>query len=458
MKVISARKVSQRALVGALGLSLGYFSTLGGAYAIDKHEDQELLKSLNPTAYEEVYEDTSYEYLSDNPKHETNSKITHQIDHFLKSKHNYENDKSIEVDLFHYEIKDVLANCPNLEEITIKNAALLKDEDIELINSSNIKHVDLFFDYNEYSNEFDNHFDVSRIHKDYTIVNINFDDESSRILFFDYLVNYDESKVLETEEIKQLREAVIKIHNDIPQRKNSLIDERMFNICSYLVNHLEYDPESTEEIENHTDTQKNSRVYDLNKHNLSLTLNDDKDVKDAICINYAKLFTILAKMEGLKVRTVSAIDRVTDSAHAFNIVYYSEQFFYMIDAQGFDSYKPMKDLFELYENAEDEKTRSTIRGELLPLFFKNYNYLISFDYPIQIPRLFNDLEDNIEMIEKLDARTEKAHNKTIAKDSRPINAASGMLVLLVTQILASAYYKGDELIEEEREEHYRRSK
>ena len=307
---------------------------------------------------------------------------------------------------------------------------MLNDEDIQMINNSNIDHIDLVFDYNDLSNEFINHFDVSRLNKDYTIININYKDEASRILFFDYLTNYDESKVIETEEIKALRPVIDDIYQDMNISEDGEEYQRIFDICRYLVKNLEIDTEAVQYLqENET---PNEDVEHYTKNPVSSIVEQDTEVKQAIAINYAKLFTILARKNGLDARTIYANER-HDVMHPFNIIGYSPEAFYMIDAFAIDEVENSDKLFDIYDNAE-EAEKYMIRKLLMPSFFRNRDYLITFNYDYPFSYQFKPLEDNIYFIESRRYQRDVKKANDIQKEAVPYELAGALFGTLVTEI------------------------
>ena len=101
MKVKKCREISNRIYAGILGLSLGYLTTFAGAFHKSYVEENEIEKSFNPEAYEQVHDKMS-EYYSENAKNltEKDKNIIKQIDNFYRSKKNYSNETEISVDLF----------------------------------------------------------------------------------------------------------------------------------------------------------------------------------------------------------------------------------------------------------------------------------------------------------------------------------------------------------------------
>ena len=247
-----------------------------------------------------------------------------------------------------FDIQD-LKKCPNLKEIKIRSAELLTNEDINIINETNIEKVLLEFNIQDVCLKREDKFDVSKIKKDVVISNnivFSIDDLES-LIFLNYLDNYNISMF----ESPEKYESYVEMDNKLNEIYNSLkIDDSMTDrekillISNYICNNLNYDSvvsnKTSELFSEQVAAREKSKYY--NYYSISSVLEQNEDIKSAICINYASLFDILCYKAGVKSRVVIGYDYEKLTGHAWNLVYIDNKEYY-IDLTWFD-----KALNEIY--------------------------------------------------------------------------------------------------------------
>ena len=452
MKVAGVKKIAQKEFVkllaAGLGAALTYYSVFGGALAIDSKEEVDAIKRINPKAYEAMFDSATAEYYNTNPKRMEDKNLLKKIDAFLKGTVDYSKCTSIEIDLFHFELADVLKECPNLKTIKIRNASMLDDESIRLLNESNVEHVDLLFDYNELSAEFDNTFDMSRIIKDYTIYNMNLEDDASRVLFYDYLVNYDESKVMETDHIKIMRKQIDEIYNDINQKDGFNDQIKAFNIAAYLIEHLHYETVR----DNLKDEKIDPNYYHHPVNTVDISNDRTYDLDENVERYYAKLFTVLAKKAGLSVRTVSVYDKNEEANFTMNLVKYNDEQFYLLDIPRVRSISSSRDLFAHYNAIDDSIKRNDFRKEIMPYLLVESNIVNNFDFNYRVTYHFFPLPITINYQEEMKEKAAKAQRDDVKDQLGNTLKYSSLFGFIVGDIFAATKQKMDEYEEEKEEE------
>ena len=318
-----------------------------------------------------------------------------------------------------------LKKCPNIKELKIKYAELLTDEDINTINDTNIEKVLLEFDIKNLCLKREDKFDVSRIKKDVVISNnvlFSIDDLES-LIFLNYLDNYDISMFESPEKYENYIEMDNKLNDIYNSLKinNSMTDkEKILLISNYICNNLDYDSivsnKTSELFSEQVAAREKSEYY--NYYSISSVLEQNEDIKNAICINYASLFDILCYKAGVKSRVVIGYDYENLTGHAWNLVYIDNKEYY-IDLTWFD-----KNLNEIYlynyaSGGNGTYNQEYYYEELNKNIFKEtanesyskytlYPKLESLDKPLEPsknrPYINNDLEGEKVLNKKLDKK------------------------------------------------------
>ena len=295
-----------------------------------------------------------------------------------------------------------LEKCPNLKTLNIFNSELLTDEDIELINNSNLDKIVLSFDYKNIRNNRENKFDISRFKKDVVINNslYSFLDDLDQLVFYNYFVNKNDDIFIDKNNLESIKSMDNYLNEVIDEYdiKNAKDDkEKVLLISDFICSTLSYDKEVSDSIREYTNNlieqEKNTyepteKSEEYNYNSISSIVNQDSEKKDGICINYASLFDIMCYKTGVKSRKVEGIDTSVNIGHAWNIVY-------------IDGKKEFVDL-TFFDN--------DYREEML----KKYNkYKSEDDYNYLTFMLFQDIDDNytdfniIPSLDSLDKNIEK---------------------------------------------------
>ena len=275
----------------------------------------------------------------------------------------------------------ILIKCPNLKTLNIFNSELLTDEDIELINNSNLENIVLSFDYKNIRKGRENKFDISRFKKDIVINNslYSFLDDLDQLLFYNYFINKNDDMFIDKNNLESIKSMDNYLNNIIEEYdiNNDKDDkEKVLLISDYICSTLSYDKEVSDSIKEYTNNliEKNSyepteKSVEYNYNSISSIVNQDSEKKDGICINYASLFDIMCYKTGVKSRKVEGIDTTVNIGHAWNIVY-------------IDGNKEFVDL-TFFDNSYREET---LKKYVKYKSEEDYNY-ISFS-------LFQDIEDS----------------------------------------------------------------
>ena len=233
------------------------------------------------------------------------------------TKENLSKVKELKIDLRCNENLEILKIIQNLEVLNIENAQLLSDYDIVLLNNLKVKNINLSFNLREVNKNRENSFDLKKFKDKNVKVHIEERDSYSEVdyvIFINYLKNYSVDNIIEVEnylKYKKIDVILNKIVESLKIKDNTSMDEKILTISNYIINKIQYQKELTDEL----------AEYYNEKTLSSILINQDKEIVNGICINYASLFDILSYKTNIKSRMISGIEEKSQLGHAWNVIY-----------------------------------------------------------------------------------------------------------------------------------------
>ena len=290
--------------------------------------------------------------------------------------------QNVKVNINEEDLEKVLEE-EKVEYLRIINPQLMNSYDVTVINNSDVKHVDLVFNYDGLSDITEIGFDVSRFEKDTSIINIADTEEVQRVQFLNYLHNYSDNQIYEDERIFESRDAINQMYQEVGIKDDDLTVTKIFKIISYLSYIIDYDPQVSAKDTN-TDPNVVEEVANYyHQYNVSSITTNNNEVKLGTCDNYASLFCLLAQKAGIPTRKVNGHNKIISECHAFNLVEYNGTE-YIIDVTTLDN--SINDLLYEYRTTKNEERKTEI-----------HNYI--FDYvfvPVETYENIYDFQNNKE--------------------------------------------------------------
>lgn len=254
---------------------------------------------------------------------------------------------------------DFLEKFPNAVDLVIFNAEYLTDNDIDAINNSQVGRVHLNFQLDNVYSIKENKFDLSRFYEQIILTNSENDMQSEiyNIIFFNYLLNYNEEMFLYKDYYnkysslnKKLDEMIdnyeinkydsyYEIESDA--RKYNLIPidnnaEKIYKIAKCICDKIVYDEEVKTDLQDNKMDETTEKNNNYNKYCISKILDNDSKEVEGVSINYASLFDILCYKSGINSKIISGIaDQIE---YYWNEVDNNEKFDF-IDLTKFDNEK-----------------------------------------------------------------------------------------------------------------------
>ena len=312
------KKLVYRYLIYLLSSSLGTFSY----YEYRTKDAQTLVKTSSDTRsslYESILDKTNY-YKDIGKKMYflgEESEIQDGYQDRNLTKENLSKLKELKIDLRCNENLEILKIIQNLEVLNIENAQLLSDNDIILINNLKVKNINLSFNLREVNKNRENSFDLKKFKDKNIKVHIeekNGYSEVDYVIFINYLKNYSIDNIIEVEnyfKYKKIDDILNKIVESLKIKENISMDEKILIISNYIINKIQYQKELTDEL----------AEYYNEKTLSSILIDQDKEIVNGICINYASLFDILSYKTNIKSRMISGIEEKSQLGHAWNVIY-----------------------------------------------------------------------------------------------------------------------------------------
>lgn len=225
---------------------------------------------------------------------------------------------------------DYLKYFTGLETLTIENAHMLTDDNIDFINSLNLHEVRISLDYSTVDYLVNSDINLNRINNcKFSLLLVR----EEELLLFD---KYDNmlKEYLTTERYEELKE-LNEYANDIVKSLNILPTDdevdKLIKVYHYVTENIDYD----QYVKSHDDDDKKGKelTADYNIRSLSSfkeqkDLNGDSYVVSGVCHNYAFLFDLLCHKCGVKTMFLSGhitYDLTSvDNRHAWNSVTFTE--------------------------------------------------------------------------------------------------------------------------------------
>ncbi len=273
--------------------------------------------------------------------------------------------KSLKIDMNNTEDISFISEYEYLQSIEINNSQYLTIEDINILNNSNIKTCYLFFDKDYVIDKISNKFDFSNfnINCDYIL---QFNDkqgnnEIDNIILCNYITNYISYDI----NILKYKYLDDKLNDVIKNIKLNNSNENFYDfieIIDAVSNYLDYDYN----VELDTTSSK-KKVFDYNRYSLSSILFDNNQ---ALCTNYADLFTILAIKDNISVKTKKGF--YGNEGHCWNMVNVDGKDYY-VDVTKIDLSNSLSDIIKRYlVNPNKENYNNVINNILIDINDSNY--------------------------------------------------------------------------------------
>ena len=286
-----------------------------------------------------------------------------------------------------------LKKCPNIKALYIDEAETLTDEDIDLINNSDVFQVFLTFNYDNVVRIKENKFDLSRFKKNITINNCfyEFTNDIEQVTIYNYLINYNKNMFADLksyDHVKEIDDYLDKVIEEYQINDGKDDMEKVVLISNYICNSMEYDKDVSRRINNYIEKRNNGekafytsdeKILDYNYHSITSVINQEDEVKQGVCINYATLFDVLCYKVGIKSRMIDGLDKSSFLGHAWNIVYLNNKR-ECIDLTFYDGIEYGSDFLEQYYKTRDTLSYSVIEQNLFRDLDKDYsNFSFSMD-------------------------------------------------------------------------------
>lgn len=325
----------------------------------------------------------------------------------------------------------IIKKCSNLKKLTIWSSELLTDEDIDFINNSNVEEVILEFQILNVKKIRENRFDISRIKKNVKLGNFNFvrSNEVNNLILLNYIENYDEDSFDDNSKVDyylDLDNKLNEILNNIYINDSMDDKEKIYRISNYICKNMDYDEEVRQGIYDYiyNDVEReDKKTTEYNDSTLGSVLNQNTEIKEGVCINYASLFDILCYKSNIKSRIVDGPSTKHDGlSHAWNIVYIDGNR-YFVDLTNFDN--------TLWEKYLDYFITDNIKyGNFDEELFLDINGGLSEDYSF----------DDIDLLDKIEERTRnvKYYNVDI-EGEKVVNEPLDMGKILPPSIAMGAF-------------------
>lgn len=279
--------------------------------------------------------------------------------------------------------------CPNLAKLEIKNAQFLTDLDINRLNQTDIKEYHFFFDRNYVLGHLNRGADFSKLSHPEYIKTISFQDNVSQeeldsIIFEKYLNSLYSLDTINSK-YSFLYYQLMDIAKDLFLDKESSEFKKIIDISNYIVDYLYYDPVVRQYLENHSNVNMFSKVYqqvkEYNNKNLTSIVGDQNSSSvPAICANYAALLSALCVQNDIEIYRISGT--LNGSNHAWNMVNIQGDYYY-VDLTILDLLDEKYDIVENYKtNASYDNACNLVNALFIPLDSEIASYYET-DYNIE---------------------------------------------------------------------------
>lgn len=279
--------------------------------------------------------------------------------------------------------------CPNLVKLEIKNAQLLTDLDIDNLNQTDIKEYHFFFDRNYVLGHLNEGADFSKLSHPEYIKTISFQandsqEELDSIIFEKYLNKLYSLDIINSKYNFLYYQLTDMVH-DLSLDKESDEFKKFIDISNYIVDYLYYEPVVRQYLENHSNVNMFSKVYQKVKEYNNKNLTSIVGVRSsssvpAICANYAALLSALCVQNDIEIYRISGT--LNGSNHAWNMVNIQGDYYY-VDLTILDLLDEKYDIVANYKiNPSYDNACNLVNALFIPLDSEAASYYET-DYNIE---------------------------------------------------------------------------
>lgn len=271
------------------------------------------------------------------------------INNYLNSSNNsyldgllLKNRNIVSIDM--YKLLDLsnLKDFKNLSTLEIKNAQLLSNNDINIINQLDLDDIYLKFSFNDIIRNINNKFDFNRFKdksliKTITYTNVGNLYEYHVVVLCNYFENYDNISCLDLREYEKVNNKIDSIIENIGLEENDTEFRKIIKNYLYVSKHIDYDPLVRDMLnleKNYDNLNYDEKKFyldnmnkvdkltaDYNIYSLSSIIDNKNTIENGVCINFSNFFSILCLKEGIPMYCVDGI--VNNTGHSWNL-YYSD--------------------------------------------------------------------------------------------------------------------------------------
>lgn len=286
------------------------------------------------------------------------------------------------IDLAKDDLREILRD-DSIKNIKILNPELKTAyETANIVNNSNVEHVDLVFNFKGITEDIDYGYHVNDFEKELSIINVGDADETQRVAFLYYLRGYEDSQIFEEEKTFELRDKIDEMYEEIGVVPEVMDIFNIYQIASYICSIMEYDPlviEGDNTENTNTKIKGLIKTVDYNMRNVETIVDNDEEVKYGICDNYATLFYLFSLKAGLPVRKVEAYSKTGGPGHAFNLYHNYDDC--VIDITSLDANHG--ELLKEYKETDNDERRTEIHNQIFDRLFlpvEAYEKMYEFRY------------------------------------------------------------------------------
>lgn len=221
----------------------------------------------------------------------------------------------------------------NLEVLTIKNYQSLNTNDIDNLKYLNsLKILNISIDGNYVLKNPNYTIDLSMFSNLETLyITCDLPNEIDSYISYNLIKNNKIKNVIFSNDLTidelSIWNNKINIIIDNLHLENSNEKEKLNIIANYVMNNLQYDKDIYNYLLNTSNVDSSQKISQYNINLLSSILNNDNNIKDVICCNYAAFANIL--LYKAQIESYYMLGNVDNTRHAWNLVNIDNNYYFM---------------------------------------------------------------------------------------------------------------------------------